>query len=726
MMNAGLPPPPPGLAAPAAPAPMNNVAVVGGLVPVIPMSQIVAEETARASLTQNAPIITGLAAHVRRCFDAAYEWKRTSGIEERLQKCVRQRRGEYDPEILAEIKKSGGSEIYMMLTANKCRAAASWVKDVMFGTREESPWDIEATSDPSLPPPMVEEVVGEAGQEALQLEMQMGQDMMNPERMQEIVQRIYDKRMTLLKERATKRMDRMRGKMEDQLQEGGFNAAMDAFVDDLVTFPFAIVKGPVPRKRKRLTWVPALEGDWKPDIKDVIQLEWERVDPFKIYWAPHATGVDDGFLIEHHQLTRPDLEALDGVEGYDTAAIRGVLDEYGKGGLRDWLLQFGNAESAMAQGQSLSGLATNPEATIDALQLWGNVQGKELIEWGMDAKQVPDPLKNYDCEIWAIGRWVIKAELNANPYGCKPYYKTSYEKVPGSFAGNGVADLVRDTARICNAAARALVNNMGIASGPMVWVNTQRLAEGENVTQLYPWRIFQGVSDPYNTGGQKAPIEFFQPNSNVAELMALYEKFSTLADEYSGVPRYMTGDSPAGGAGRTASGLSMLMNNAGKSIKQVIGNIDMDVTRYLIERLYYYNMKYSEDPELKGDVRVVARGVNVLVAKEAAQVRMNEILNIVGSNPILIDIVGEEAIADLLREITKPLNMNIVPDREVIRARMLQKQQMMMLQAMAGAGEGGNVTEGQTRKQGPKVMPGNRQRLMNSAPVTDNFSPSRS
>jgi hypothetical protein len=89
--------------------------------------------------------------------------------------------------------------------------------------------------------------------------------------------------------------------------------------------------------------------------------------------------------------------------------------------------------------------------------------------------------------------------------------------------------------------------------------------------------------------------------------MAVFEKWSQLADEYSGIPRYLTGDT-TGGAGRTASGLSMLISNAGKSIKQVIGNIDIGVFKPMLERLYYYNMRYADDPELKGDVQIVARG----------------------------------------------------------------------------------------------------------------------
>ena len=40
-----------------------------------------------------------------------------------------------------------------------------------------------------------------------------------------------------------------------------------------------------------------------------------------------------------------------------------------------------------------------------------------------------------------------------------------------------------------------------------------------------------------------------------------------MADDVSAIPRYMTGGAQAGGAGRTASGLSMLMSNAAKTLQ---------------------------------------------------------------------------------------------------------------------------------------------------------------
>ena len=62
---------------------------------------------------------------------------------------------------------------------------------------------------------------------------------------------------------------------------------------------------------------------------------------------------------------------------------------------------------------------------------------------------------------------------------------------------------------------------------------------------MYPWKIWQTTSDPM--GSSAKAIDFFMPGNNSAELMAVFQKFSEMADEYSGIPRYMTG--LAGGDG---------------------------------------------------------------------------------------------------------------------------------------------------------------------------------
>jgi hypothetical protein len=260
---------------------------------------------------------------------------------------------------------------------------------------------------------------------------------------------------------------------------------------------------------------------------------------------------------------------------------------------------------------------------------------------------------------------------------------------------------------------------MSLASGPQVVYNIDRLPEGENITQLYPWKVWQVTADPL--GANQTPVSFYQPNSQANELMAVYERFAILADEYTGIPRYMTGGAPAGGAGRTASGMSMLMTNAGKSIKQVISNIDEHVIKPCIDRLYYYNMRYSDDPDLKGDVDIVARGAASIMEKETAQQRRNEFLGLALNSPAAQQVVGMEGIAELLRQTAMTLDMNvdkIVPSAEIMKAKAAeaaQQQQAMMAQEMA-------QQSGQAQAGGTPPAPPEGQNLMDGSPVVNRFS----
>jgi hypothetical protein len=679
---------------------MNGLA----LMPVSRVSDMEAE-TQRESNAQNAqPVIQGLAGHVNKRWQVARLAKRE--LEERMLKCLRRRNGEYDPEKLAEIQAQGGSEIFIQLTSVKCRAATSWLRDTLLGTGSDRPWSIDPTPLPDLPPNVIEELKAKM---AAQLMASYSQGIQpDPEELRQAAQMMKDQTLREMKEESRKRVERMADKMEDQLVEGGFHAAFNEFLDDIVTFPYAVMKGPVKRRRKTMKWV-----NGELTTAEEIRNEWERVDPFMIYWAPWSWNLGDGFIIERHKMTREDLEALIGVEGYSEASIRTVLDDFTGGNLKEWL--WTDSAKATAEGKNLT-YALHTEDLVDALQLWDNVQGSLLIDWGMDPKEIPDPQLSYPCEVWLIGNTVIRAVLNYDPLGRKPYYLTSYENLPGSVDGKGVADLCMDSQDMVNGAGRALANNMGISSGPQVGVNVSRIPPGEDVTQMYPWKVWQFQSSEYNDGSQ--PITFFQPNSNAAELMNVFEKFAARADEDTMIPRYMTGEHVAG-AGRTSSGLSMLISNAGKGIKQVISNIDQHIMIPIIERLYQDNLRYSQDPELIGDVKIVAKGAQSLVVKEAEAIRRNEFMQLVLNSPVAQQIVGMNGTAELLRDAAKNLSGNvdkIVPDAPTLSViqqqaqtiQQLQQQIAVMMQAgemaMQGAAPGG--PGGMTQGPAPKnILP---------------------
>ena len=410
--------------------------------------------------------------------------------------------------------------------------------------------------------------------------------------------------------------------------------------------------------------------------------EYERVDPFRIYPEPGISTIEEGYLFEHHPMTRMELSDLIGVPGYDEDAIRQLL-ENGSG--PSWINE--DVELIKQEQERKYYSYTRPTDIFDALEFWGKISGKMLLEWGMTEEEVPDPAREYDANVWIVGNYVIKAVLNYDPLGQKPYTKTSFIKTPGAFWGKGIPEVIEDIQNVCNAAARALVNNMGIASGPQVEVNLERIPPNEDITQMHPWKIWQVMNDPV---GSSAPaVRFTQPEDNANTLMGVYEKFSRLADDHSGIPAYLYGNTDVQGAGRTSSGLSMLMGAAGKGIRQVVGHIDADVIKPIVQRQFVYNMRYDEDESIKGDAQVLARGAINLAVKETVNVRRIEFLNAT-ANDIDMSILGKDGRAAILREVAKGLQMpvdQVIPSRDKAgyQARITAEAEEVAAQQQASA-----------------------------------------
>lgn len=671
-----------------------------GLIRVVSNSEMVRSEEAQEQARQEAERnnmrqeLQGLAAHVMECWEDARRAK--NSVLPRLQKAQRARIGEYDPVKLQSIKKFGGSEEYARITANKVRVVEAWLRDVFLG-QTEKPWTLNPTPKPDFPPDIEQAVRSQISMEVAAVFAQTGQV---PDQstvraaMAEQLEAVEER----LREEARKATARMERKMEDQLIEGGFVHAMGQFLADLATYPAAIMKGPILRRRKKLTWSAADGGDVKPLVEDMIVPEFERVDPFRAYPAAGISSPQEGYFIEHQTFAYQELYELIGAPGFDEEAIRAVLKECDHGGLGDWLGLVTEREDSDPNAQSRE--LRRKVLSIDALEFHGPVKGRDLIAWGTE--DVEDPDATYEACVWLIGRWVIKAQLNYNPLGMRPYYRTSYEELPGEFWGFGIPDVLEDVQGIVNAAVRSLVNNMGMGSGPQVALNVDRLAPGEDVTTVHPWKIWQYRDSEY---ASSAPaVDFFQPQTNVNELISVIEKFYQFADDFSLVPRYMAGSDKVGGAGRTASGLSMLMDAANKGLKGVVSNVDLNVIKLLLENLYAHNMMYEQDGTLKGDAQVVARGAVSLMQLETLQLRRNEFLNVT-ANPLDSEIIGRSGRAEVLREVARGLELDvtkIVPSREQIAA---MEEQM----ALPAPGQQSKV--------------GGGEQLMNGAAVTDNFSP---
>jgi hypothetical protein len=357
---------------------------------------------------------------------------------------------------------------------------------------------------------------------------------------QEMIPKFEEELEHLVKQESKRRTEKLRAKIDDDLTEGAWYEAIEEFIADVVDMKAGFIKGPVPRKEPTIEVKLGDNGRYKISVVDRFVDRYERRSPFNIYPQPGSKNIQDGYLIDLISLKPKDLAAMKDVPGFKKEEIDSCLEDYRKGGLREWVT-FDSDKLAIEQKPADS---TRLAGNIDCLEFWGCVNGEMLLEWGLTEKEIPEPLAEYDICAWKIGTHLIGALLNPDPMKKKPFSKVSYKEKPDCFWGDGLPEVIVDPQRACNAAARSIIHNIGVASGPQVEINKDRLAPGES-TKVWPWRTWLTTNDQMETG--KA-INFYAPPMVVERLIMVYNFFSKIADDHS-VPGYAHGDSSVGGAG---------------------------------------------------------------------------------------------------------------------------------------------------------------------------------
>ncbi len=640
-----------------------------GLLQIKTNEQMVAEEEKEAELSQEVQAIsttpdqlrTELASYVRDAWFSAKKAKES--VTRQMLMNLRQSNGEYEADKLVDIRAMGFSDVFMNITSAKNRSAIAWIKDILFQPGA-SPWDIEPTPIPKLTPESEAMAVQIFTQEAQAFMMNLTQSApaMNPmmvgNMLQGLLPEFKNQFKKVILDIAQEKAGQMKLKIEDQFVEGHYYEALNDMLYNVVVLKAGFLKGPILRKKKirKLIVDPKTRRASTGTAEEIIP-EYDSRSPFDIFPGPGATNVNDAYLIDRLTMTRMEIQNLIGLPGFDEVAIRDVLKELEQGGLHEWT--WDEQERLEAEGRDTSTYYEWDK--IDCLEFWGAVPGRLLRDWGMKESDVPDTDLDYNICAWLIGNHVLKVMLNPDPLGNKPYYKASFVEVPGSFWGIGLPETIADAQTVCNAVARAIVNNVGIGSGPQIELNVDRLAPGES-DQIWPWRVWKVNKDMMSSG---PAMQFYQPTNIGAELIAVYNAFSKIADEHCGVPAYAHGDPQVGGGGNTASGLSMLMTQAARGIKAVIKTIDDKVIEPSVENQYFFNYDVEEAVEYIGDVKIVAKGSSSLLAKEQKALRLNEFAKST-ANPIDFQIMGLEGRRYILKENAKSLDLETdkaVPDQ---------------------------------------------------------------
>ena len=662
------------------------------------------------------PSTNRLMQHVHERFSKAETTRRTE--EERWLQAYRNYRGLYSPEV--QFTDSERSRVFIKVTKTKTLAAYGQIVDVLFAG-QKFPLSIEPTLlpegiteavhfDPQKPEgvdegvgttPVMESPYGYAGDGR---ELPPGatlKDLLGPlkekledvENLQEGEGKTPSAQTFYPAMYAAKKMEK---KIMDQLEESSASKKLRSAAFEMALFGTGIMKGPFAIDKEYPNWDD--EGNYSPVIKTVPFVD--HVSIWNFYPDPDADNMDEAqYVIERHKMSRSQIRALKKRPYFRSS----VLDE---------VIEMGESYSKKYWEDDLNDYDIEYDINrYEVLEFWGAIDTEILTEAGVD---VPSEFEDFDelqANIWICNDRVIRAVLNPFKPARIPYYAVPYELNPYSFFGVGIAENMDDTQTLMNGFMRMAVDNAVLSGNLLIEIDETNLVPGQDLS-VYPGKVFR------RQAGAPGQAIFGTKFPNVsAENMQLFDKARVLADESTGFPSFAHGQTGVAGVGRTASGISMLMNAAAGGIKTVIKNIDDYLLRPLGESLYSFNMQFDFDPEIKGDLEVKARGTESLMANEVRSQRLMQFMQ-VASNQVLAPYAKFPYI---MREIAKAMDLD--PDKvtnsieEAARQAELYKQenpQPATPQGVPGVADtsgagGGNIGIGQAPVPGEQGFTGNEQ-----------------
>jgi len=647
------------------------------------LNQIHAKRLADAK-EQNKPELLGVSSHMATLWEAAKNAKWV--VDERLASCIRQKKGKYNPDDIKAIREFGGSEIFMMLTNVKSRSIESQVKDIMLPAGEK-PWGISPSAVPDLPSEVVERIAQKLKAELQELMMSFGPALpITPEMIDLRMAELMDESRSEIRKVARNECTLAEQHVEDLLQEGGFYDEMADFIKDFSTYLTAFLRGPFVVGERKLKWQKTPDGKSHPDYETVATMKYKRVSPFDIYPAPAAKHLNDGYLFERMRIRPSELHGYKESPGFSKTAVEATLLDHKSGFLTNWLWTDQERANIENRPQEI----TDPTSMIECLLFHGDIPGQYLREWGIKYEgDISDPVP---VSLMMCGHKVLMLRVNKHPLGWKPYYSASFDPSSDSIWGTAPPELMEDCQRMCNAAARAMANNMGIASGPQVEVFSDRVAPSNDIQRIWPWKVWKTESDPNGSG--KPAVNFYQPSMVTSDLMSVFNFFYSQAGEQLGVPAYDQGSESGtqSGAAGTAHGLAMLMTASSKIMKDAIGYIDRLVVKKVVFQTWLYAITTGV-MEYEGDINIVARASEYLIIAEQLQARRQEFLAFT-NNPTDLAIIGMNGRASVLRETVKSLKMdgdNIIPAEWELNAMMGQSMGQQEEEAPADGPPGGGA-----------------------------------
>lgn len=552
-----------------------------------------------------AEILDALGLELAKTRSEAIASRRASGIEEewaedeeyyegiddanRGERGTRNANWRIKPAGQAELRAHGtGSTVFVPITRPYCDAAAARVADMLLPTDDRA-WSIKPTPYPELSggvlPERIKQQVSEAFPGGSDEERQQYEAQTQAE--------VLDGMKALLDE-ANEKARRAERRIEDWHVECQWHAEVRRVIEDAVMSGTGVLKGPIPMMRKTVAYM-----DGKIQVRDEIKPVSKRVDRWNFF--PDGACGDSihrgAYTWERDEITRKQLQDLRGGD-YIDEQIDAALKEGPHKAVPEW-----------DRGSDRAGLTK--EASNNLFEIWYGycrVGRTELVAAGIECEET----ETHDVMVTLVNNRVIKANRNHLDTGEFPYDVFVWQRRDGCWFGTGVSRQIRTPQRIVNAGARNLMDNAGLAGGPMIVINRALIEPANGVWELVARKIWFAKEDAETEDVRKA-ISYIDAPMVQQALEAIIMLGLKFAEDVTGLPMLMQGQQ--GTAPETVGGMQILNNNAGTVLRRVARLFDDLVTEPHVRRYYAYLLQWGEDED-KGDFMIDARGSSALVERD--------------------------------------------------------------------------------------------------------------
>lgn len=462
---------------------------------------------------------------------------------------------------------------------------------------------------------------------------------------------------------------RMRKAILDHLEETKARTEIRKAVFEMCLMGTGVVKGPFNTNKTLHRWEMNEETGEKEYMPETVQTpRSSMVSTWNFYPDPNATRHDEmEWGIERHKMNHSQLRSLKKRPHFDAGAIDRIL------------MRQGNYERKSFEHTLDEKNTTESESRLyEVLEFWGYVDREYLEEFNLPTDQMVDDFVQVN--VWISGNEVLRVVVNPFIPQRIPYYVVPYEVDPYSIWGTGVPESMEDTQALMNGFARLAVDNLALAGSLVFDVDESMLVPGQDMT-IEPGKIFRRQMG----GAGQAIFGLKFPNTANENLM-MFDRMRQLADETTGIPSFAHGQMGVMSPTRTASGMSMLLQNASLNIKTVIRNIDDYLLKPFGESYYRWEMQFNPDITVHGDLEMKATGSSSLQAKEVRSQRLNSFLQM-AANPALAPLIK---LPTVLREfaITMDIDPEEIlnsPDEQMLYAKLMGIQNMQAQGAQQAA-----------------------------------------